>query len=100
MRISTLSLGLMILMLGAPAAHAQLYKSVLPDGRVVYGDEPDPNAKRVGTVKAPSRIGTVAPPSRMMITQAPGLSGASVSVLGGNGANGSSRPKFSTKYCP
>jgi hypothetical protein len=100
MRISTLPLGLAALVLVTFPAYAQLYKSVLPDGRVVYGDDPDPNARRVGTVKVPSKIGTVAPPGRMTITQAPALSGASVSVIGGNGANGSSRPRISTKYCP
>lgn len=30
-----------------PAAAQVLYKSVLPDGRVVYGDKPDPGATKV-----------------------------------------------------
>ena len=33
--------------LALPAASQVLYKSVLPDGRVVYGDKPDPSAVKV-----------------------------------------------------
>ena len=39
--------GLLALVLAAPAAAQTLYKSTLPDGRVVYGDKPDPAAVKV-----------------------------------------------------
>lgn len=35
-------------------AYAQaMYKSTMPDGRVVYGEKPEPGAKRVDKVEAP-----------------------------------------------
>ena len=34
-----------------PAAAQTLYKSIMPDGRVVYGDRPEPNAVKVETSK-------------------------------------------------
>jgi hypothetical protein len=37
--------------LALPAAAQVLYKSVLPDGRVVYGDKPDPSATKVEETK-------------------------------------------------
>src|SRR5262245_5704248 len=48
MRLAT---GLLALMLAAPAAAQTLYKSTLPDGRVVYGDKPDPSAVKVDEQK-------------------------------------------------
>src|SRR5262245_4253671 len=48
MRLAT---GLLALMLAAPAAAQTLYKSTLPDGRVVYGDKPDPTAVKVDEQK-------------------------------------------------
>jgi uncharacterized protein DUF4124 len=40
--------GMLAAALAFPPAGAQvLYKSVLPDGRVVYGDKPDPGAAKV-----------------------------------------------------
>jgi hypothetical protein len=39
--------------LSLPAAAATLYKSTMPDGRIVYGGEPAPGAKRVDTVEPP-----------------------------------------------
>ena len=39
-------IGLACLFLALPAA-AQVYKSTLPDGRIVFGDKPDPKAVRV-----------------------------------------------------
>jgi hypothetical protein len=39
--------GILVTVLALPAAAQVLYKSVLPDGRVVYGDKPDPNAVKV-----------------------------------------------------
>lgn len=46
--------------LAAMPAERTLYKSVLPDGRVVYGDAPDP--RRVGTRKSVSRSIRRTPP--------------------------------------
>jgi hypothetical protein len=38
----------------AVGAHAQgLYKSIMPDGSVVYGEKPAPGAKRVETIEPP-----------------------------------------------
>jgi hypothetical protein len=42
------------LLLAAPAAGAQtLYKSIMPDGRVVYGEKPAPGAQRTETIEPP-----------------------------------------------
>ncbi len=50
-RISTLVLALT---LGAPGAFAQtMYKSTMPDGKVIYGEKPAPGAKQVETVTPP-----------------------------------------------
>jgi hypothetical protein len=43
--------GVLVLLLAAQAAAQTLYKSTLPDGRVVYGDKPDPNAVKVDEQK-------------------------------------------------
>jgi hypothetical protein len=45
----------------AALAHAQLYKSVGPDGRVTYSDTPPPAAKQVETRPLPSGAGSAAP---------------------------------------
>jgi hypothetical protein len=38
----------------ATSAYAQaMYKSTMPDGRTVYGEKPEPGAKRVDKVEAP-----------------------------------------------
>ncbi|MGH8807545.1 MAG: DUF4124 domain-containing protein [Noviherbaspirillum sp.] len=42
-----------LLLLGAAAAHAQLYKSVGPDGKVTYSDTPPQSAARVETKALP-----------------------------------------------
>lgn len=91
-----------MLALAAAAPAQTLYKSVMPDGRVVYGDDPEYNARRVGTVKPPpAKTGTVLPTygnqSQMLMSRASTNGGASVAVLGGNGSGGR-RP--SVKYCP
>jgi hypothetical protein len=39
--------GMLALVLATQVAAQTLYKSTLPDGRVVYGDKPDPNAVNV-----------------------------------------------------
>ena len=38
------------ILVAAPAAAQTLYKSTLPDGRVVYGDKPDPTAVKVDPI--------------------------------------------------
>lgn len=50
----------------AGAAHAQvLYKSTMPDGRVIYGDKPAPGAAKVETRKPDtSDLGTTPPTDR------------------------------------
>jgi hypothetical protein len=54
MNSHTLSLAL-TLALSAFAAHAAdpTFKSTMPDGRVIYGESPQPGAKRVDKVPAP-----------------------------------------------
>lgn len=49
-------IGLACLALALPAA-AQIYKSTLPDGRVVFGDKPVPGAVRVETLAPESPTG-------------------------------------------
>ena len=36
-----------------PAVAQPVYKSTMPDGRVIYGPQPQPGAKKVDTVNAP-----------------------------------------------
>lgn len=43
------------LVVSMPAAAQPVYKSTMPDGRVVYGPQPAPGAKKVETVAAPPR---------------------------------------------
>src|SRR5437588_556581 len=41
--------------LGASSVFAQtLFKSTMPDGRVIYGEKPEPNAKKVNTLTVPA----------------------------------------------
>lgn len=49
-------IGLAFLLLALPAG-AQIYKSTLPDGRVVFGDKPDRNAVRIETLAPASPAG-------------------------------------------
>jgi hypothetical protein len=50
---------LVALLFAAAGAGAQtLYKSTMPDGKVVYGEKPEPGAKQVDTVTAPPKTGT------------------------------------------
>jgi hypothetical protein len=45
---------LALLAASLPAAAAQtLYKSTMPDGKIVYGEKPAPGAKRVDTIEPP-----------------------------------------------
>ena len=57
----------------ASGAFAQtVYKSTMPDGRVIYGEKPVPDAKRVDTVTPPPRksgIATVTPQEKTRVEQ-------------------------------
>lgn len=55
---SALALALVLGASGAAAQSQLLYKSTMPDGRVVYGETPEPGAKRVETVTPPPKVGT------------------------------------------
>ena len=45
---------LLVVLLAASGASAQtVYKSTMPDGKIVYGEKPAPGAKRVDTLEAP-----------------------------------------------
>jgi len=54
---------LLALALGSAAAHAQaVFRSVMPDGKIVYGDKPAPGAKESKQVNlAPLNISTPTP---------------------------------------
>jgi hypothetical protein len=41
------------LLAGSAAPAAELYKSTMPDGKIIYSEKPEPGAKRVDTVEAP-----------------------------------------------
>ena len=60
------------LVLAATAAHAQkpVYRSVMPDGKVVYGDKPAPGAKESSPVSLPP-VNVSAPTPRGPAPQAP-----------------------------
>jgi hypothetical protein len=51
---------LLVLALGSPAAQAQgMYRSVMPDGKIVYGDKPAPGAKESKKLNlAPMNVAT------------------------------------------
>ncbi len=61
---------LLLLVLAAPALPAEgVYRSVMPDGRVVYGSKPEPGAKEskpanlpAPNISAPTPRGAAAPP--------------------------------------
>ena len=55
---------MLALALGSPAAQAQgMYRSVMPDGKIVYGDKPVPGAKESKQLNlAPLNIATPPPP--------------------------------------
>jgi hypothetical protein len=54
-RTCTLAL---VMGLAIPAAYAgdPMYKSTMPDGRIVYGESPQPGAKRIDKVAAPPEV--------------------------------------------
>ncbi|HEX2826333.1 MAG TPA: DUF4124 domain-containing protein [Burkholderiales bacterium] len=45
-------IGTLLVSFAAPAAQT-LYKSTMPDGKIVYGEAPVPGAKRVDTIEPP-----------------------------------------------
>lgn len=47
------SLGLALLLAASCAFAQMMYKSTMPDGRVVYGEKPEPGAKQVETIASP-----------------------------------------------
>lgn len=51
-----------LLLAGAAALAQTVYRSTMPDGRVIFGDAPAPGAARVETLKTPAPP-TVAPPA-------------------------------------
>lgn len=44
---------LLVLALAAPLVSAQIYRSVMPDGSIVYGDEPIPGARNAREIDLP-----------------------------------------------
>lgn len=70
LRISSLVL---VLFIAASGASAQtMYKSIMQDGKVIYGEKPEPGAKRVETVTAPppkSGITVVTPAEKTQVDQ-------------------------------
>ena len=70
-----LALALLALLLAAPAAQADIYKTVLPDGTVVYSDHPEegqePNTEKLEQVDVP----TLNFPSTKKTTSSSGYSG-------------------------
>lgn len=51
LRITSLALGFLVASMGA---HAQVvFKSTMPDGKVIYGEKPVPGAKTVDTIEPP-----------------------------------------------
>jgi uncharacterized protein DUF4124 len=60
---------LLTALLALQAGAQTLYKSTLPDGRVVYGDKPDPAAVKSEPIKPDtSKIGVVPPSARETAT--------------------------------
>lgn len=85
MAVRTLSLAV-LMALAAPALHAAevMYKSTMPDGRVIYGESAQPGAKRVAKVAAPpERSGVVVatPEDKGRAERMTGPSGPGVGVI-------------------
>lgn len=63
----------LVFTLGASGAFAQaMYKSTMPDGKVIYGEKPAPGAKQVETVTPPppkSGISVVTPADKAKVDQ-------------------------------
>jgi len=66
-------ISLLVLLLAASGAFAQaMYKSTMPDGKVIYGEKPAPGAQRVETVTVPppkSGITVVTPAEKTQVDQ-------------------------------
>ena len=64
---------LLVLLLAASGVFAQtMYKSTMPDGKVIYGEKPVPGAQRVETVTPPppkSGITVVTPADKAQVDQ-------------------------------
>jgi hypothetical protein len=79
------ALALAALLAAFPAGAAQtLYKSIMPDGKVVYGEKPVPGAKHVDTVEPPpAKTGTttVTPDEKARAAQAAARQAQSTAAL-------------------
>ena len=83
MRTLSLAATLALAALGAQAADL-IYKSTMPDGRVIYGESPWPGAKRVDKVQpGPEQAGviTVTPQDVARANSFPQSQGPAVTVL-------------------
>lgn len=59
MKIQAVSFALVLLLSAAGASAQVVYKSTLPDGKVIYGEKPDPRATRVDKIEPPpAKTGT------------------------------------------
>jgi hypothetical protein len=56
---ASLAAGLAAALIAAPAAAQTMYKSTLPDGRIVYGDKPAPTAVKVEPIKPDTSKGGI-----------------------------------------
>ena len=83
MRTLSLAATLAVAALGAQAAEL-IYKSTMPDGRVIYGESPWPGAKRVDKVQpGPEHAGviTATPQDMARASSIPQPPGPAVTVL-------------------
>ena len=66
------AIALMLAVVASGASAQKMYKSVMPDGRVVYSEKPTPGAKSVDTVEAPpsSGVSVVTPQEKQRADQA------------------------------
>lgn len=68
---------LLVLALAAPPASAQIYRSVLPDGSIVYSDKPTPGARDARELELPPpNVALPGPVVAPATPAAPGTSGA------------------------
>jgi hypothetical protein len=72
MALHILSFAFMLLLAAAGASAQSMYKSTMPDGKVVYGEKPEPGATKVVTIEPPppkSGITIVTPEDRARVDQ-------------------------------
>lgn len=78
-------IGLAVLLaagIGCGAAHAQpIFRSVMPDGKVVYGDKPAPGAKETKPVALPAPNVATPGPAGGLVSQQQQLETASAEVV-------------------